>query len=137
MKRSTRLIVNVIISILLLGVIGIMNVTRKEAHKLITSPMETRELPDQTPADYNMPYEDVTVISPDGLKLVGWFVPAQNGATIIMQHGYKSTRKELLNEAAMMYKHGYGILLTSVRAHDYSDGELITFGMHEVNDMEA
>jgi fermentation-respiration switch protein FrsA (DUF1100 family) len=54
-----------------------------------------------------------------------------------MQHGYKSTRKELLNEAEMMYQHGYGILLTSVRAHDQSEGELITFGMYEGNDMDA
>jgi dipeptidyl aminopeptidase/acylaminoacyl peptidase len=84
-----------------------------------------------------MPFEDVTVTSSDGLKLVGWFVPSKNGAVIIMQHGYKSTRRELLNEAAMMYKHGYGILLTTIRAHDGSEGELITFGMNEVNDMDA
>jgi fermentation-respiration switch protein FrsA (DUF1100 family) len=42
-----------------------------------------------------------------------------------------------LNEAEMMYRHGYGILLTTVRAHDYSEGETITFGMNEVNDMDA
>ena len=36
-----------------------------------------------------------------------------------------------------MYRHGYGILLTTVRAHDESDGETITFGMKEVNDLEA
>ena len=36
-----------------------------------------------------------------------------------------------------MHRHGYGVLLTSIRAHDYSEGELITFGMHEIDDMEA
>lgn len=137
MKQKTRLIFNIVVSILVLALVGILNVTKSEAHKLITSPMATREFPAETPADYNLPFEDVTVTSSDGLKLAGWFVPSQNGAVIIMQHGYKSTRKELLNEAAMMYKHGYGILLTSVRAHDRSEGELITFGMYEVNDMEA
>ena len=137
MKRKTRLILNVAAGILLLAFVGILNVTKNEAHKLITAPMETRNLPEETPATYNLPFEDVTIQSVDGLKLVGWFVPSQNGAVIIMQHGYKSTRKELLNEAEMMYRHGYGILLTSVRAHDYSEGEMITFGMNEVNDMEA
>ena len=44
---------------------------------------------------------------------------------------------ELLNEAEMLYRHGYGTLLTTVRAHDHSDGERITFGIHEVRDMEA
>ena len=137
MRKRTRLIVGVVTGILLLAVAGILNVTRNEAHKLITASQADRELPTETPADYNLPYEDVTITTPDGLKLVGWFVPSENGAVIIMQHGYKSTRKELLNEAEMMHRHGYGILLTTVRAHDGSDGEMITFGMNEVNDMDA
>ena len=137
MKRQTRLILNVAIGILLLAVIGVLNVTRKEAHNLITAPIESRNFPEETPATYNLPYEDAEIMSPDGLKLAGWFVPSQNGAVIIMQHGYKSTRKELLNEAEMMYRHGYGILLTTVRAHDHSEGDVITFGMNEVNDLEA
>lgn len=137
MRKRTRLIVGIVTGVLLLAVTGILNVTRNEAHKLITASQADRKLPAETPADYNLPYEDVTITTPDGLKLVGWFVPSENGAVIIMQHGYKSTRKELLNEAEMMHRHGYGILLTTVRAHDGSDGEMITFGMNEVNDMEA
>ena len=137
MKRKTRLIVNVVSGFVLLAVIGLMTVTRNEAHNLITAPLDDRNLPEETPADYDLPFEDVEIVTTDGLKLVGWFVPAQNGAVIIMQHGYKSTRKELLNEAAMMVRHGYGILLTTVRAHDHSEGEMITFGMNEVNDLEA
>src|SRR5262245_11500026 len=129
MKRKTGLLVNVTFGIVLLAVFGILNVTRNEAHNLITAPMNTRKFPEETPAMYNLPYEDVEISSSDGLNLAGWFVPSQNGAVIIMQHGYKSTRKELLNEAEMMYRHGYGILLTTVRAHDHSEGEVITFGM--------
>jgi len=137
MKRKTRLIVNVIIGILLLAVIGVLKVTRNEAHNLITAPMETRNFPEETPDTYKLPYEDIEITASDGLKLAGWFVPSQNGAVIMMQHGYKSNRKELLNEAEMMYRHGYGVLLTTVRAHDHSEGEVITFGMNEVNDLEA
>jgi len=37
----------------------------------------------------------------------------------------------------MMHKHGYGVLITSVRAHDYSEGEDITLGIYEMSDMEA
>jgi len=137
MNRNVKISTVILAAVFLIGTGGILNVTRNEAHKLITAPVETRKFPEETPADYNMPYEDVTITSEDGLKLVGWFVPSQNGAVIIMQHGYKSTRKELLNEAEMMYRHGYGILLTTIRAHDHSEGETITFGMKEVNDMDA
>lgn len=137
MKRRRHIILGAVAGLLLIVVGGILNVTKNEAHRLITAPLETRNLPEETPADYGLPFEDVTATSSDGLKLAGWFVPSQNGAVILMQHGYKSTRKELLNEAEMMYRHGYGALLTTVRAHDHSDGEMITFGMNEVDDLDA
>lgn len=137
MKITSRIIPGVVAGILLFAGGGMMIVTRNEAHNLITAPMETRNLPEKTPAEHGLPFEDVTVTASDGLKLVGWFVPSQNGAVIMMQHGYKSDREEMLNEAEMMHRHGYGVLLTTVRAHDYSQGETITFGMDEVKDMDA
>jgi len=136
-KRTTIITLSVVAGITFFAITGVLIVTRSEAHRLITAPMQTRNLPEETPARYNMPFEDVTVTSADGLKLVGWFVPSQNGAVVILQHGYKSTRDELLNEADLLYRHGYGALLTTVRAHDYSEGETITFGMNEVQDMEV
>jgi len=137
MKNSRKILLGGLAAIMLLATTGVLNVTRNEAHNLITAPIETRNVPEKTPAAYRLPYEDVRITTADGLNLVSWFIPSQNGAVIIMQHGYKSTREELLNEAEMMYRHGYGSLLTTVRAHDYSDGELITFGMKEVGDLEA
>lgn len=137
MKRKSKIILGMVVGFVLIVSAGVLNLTKNETHNLITAPMETRNLPEKSPAGHGLPFEDVTVTSPDGLKLVGWFVPSGNGAVIIMQHGYKSDREEMLNEAAMMHRHGYGILLTTVRAHDHSDGETITFGMNEVNDMEA
>ena len=53
------------------------------------------------------------------------------------QHGLKSDRTALLEEAETLHDHGYGVLLTSVRAHDESDGELTSFGYHEMQDWEA
>ena len=137
MKRRAKIVTGVLGVVLVVLAGGVLALTKNEAHKLITAPLdESRNLPEETPADYGLPFEDVEVTS-DGLKLVGWFVPSENGAVIIMQHGYKSTRKELLNEAEMLHRHGYGALITSIRAHDYSEGEQITFGLNEVRDMEA
>ena len=53
------------------------------------------------------------------------------------QHGFKSNRTAMLEEAAMLHENGYGVLLTSTRAHDESDGDLISFGIHEMKDWEA
>jgi fermentation-respiration switch protein FrsA (DUF1100 family) len=112
-------------------------VTRNQAHEMVTHPLETRRPMTQTPAGYGLPYEEVTVTTADGLKLVGWYVPGQNGAIIMAQHGYKGDRTDLLVTAELLHRHGYGVLFTSVRAHDRSDGELITMGKEEMQDFEA
>ncbi|MBX3035831.1 MAG: alpha/beta hydrolase [Anaerolineales bacterium] len=137
MSRKIKITLSLFITILFGIFAGLLYQTRQEAIKLLTAPIETRNLPSESPADYGLPFEEVTVTNGDGMRLVGWFVRSENGAVIIMQHGYKATRREMLNEAAMMHKHGYGILITSVRAHDYSEGEDITLGIHEMSDMEA
>lgn len=137
MNRKIKIALSLFVTILFGVFAGLLYQTRVEAVNLLTAPMETRNLPNETPADYGLPFEDVTVTNGDGMRLVGWFIPSENGAVIIMQHGYKATRREMLNEAAMMYKHGYGVLITSVRAHDYSEGENITLGIYEMSDMEA
>ena len=137
MRRITKIILGVLVSILVLIMSGLLMKTRAEAYNLLHAPVANRELPNDTPDDFKLEFEDVTVTNPDGMKLVGWFIPGDNGAVIIMQHGYKSTRSELLNEAEMMHRHGYNVLVTSIRAHDHSEGELITLGKYEVDDMEA
>ena len=37
----------------------------------------------------------------------------------------------------MLNERGYGVLLTSVRAHDLSEGEVISFGMNEMQDLDT
>ncbi len=137
MSRITKIILGFLITIISGAFGGILWQTRAEARTLLNAPMETRNLPSESPADYDLPFEDIVVSNADGMDLHGWFVPSENGAVIIMQHGYKSTRREMLNEAEMMHRHGYGVLVTSVRAHDHSDGELIMLGAYEMADMEA
>jgi hypothetical protein len=56
---------------------------------------------------------------------------------IIFVHGYKDHRGSMLGAAAMYARHGFGVLLASVRAHDRSEGERLTFGHEEMKDLEA
>lgn len=115
------------------GVVGWK--TREEAHRLVSNPMETRRLPNRAPIDFGIVYDEVAIVTGDGLRLVGWYLPTRNGALVIAQHGYKSDRSEMLNEAAVLHEHGYGVLITSMRAHDLSDGETISFGRKEIDDL--
>jgi pimeloyl-ACP methyl ester carboxylesterase len=111
--------------------------TKAEAHNLVTNPIESRRLPDRRPIDFGMVYDEVSATTADGLKLAGWYVPGRSRALVITVHGYKGNRGEMLNKAALLARQGFGVLLTSLRAHDLSDGSLITFGRQEIGDLEA
>ncbi len=111
--------------------------SRAQAIDLITHPRAARGSLEELPGDYGLPFEEVTVTTTDGFRLVGWMIPSQNGAAVMAQHGYKGNRTGLLEEAVMLHRNGYGVLLTTIRAHDESEGELISFGALEMQDLEA
>jgi fermentation-respiration switch protein FrsA (DUF1100 family) len=123
--------------LMLLLFFTLLLVSRNQALELVYHPAEARSELAKTPADFDLDYADVFVQSTDGIRLYGWYIPSRNGAAVVLQHGYKSNRSELLEEAEMLSRQGYGVLLSSVRAHDQNSGELIGFGLHEMSDLDA
>src|SRR5262245_13300827 len=93
------------------GLIGMMGVAQYQAHTLITNPRETRKMPTATPADRELRYEDVSVTTADGLRLVAWYIPGTNGATVMLLHGYKDQRGLMLDVASILARHGYGVFI--------------------------
>jgi alpha-beta hydrolase superfamily lysophospholipase len=112
-------------------------ITRSEAIDLVTNPRESRRTSTVTPASRGLTAEDVTVTTRDGLTLHGWYLPAGGPATVMLVHGYKDTRASLLGVAAILQRHGYRVLVTSLRGHDTNDGELVSFGLREMEDVDA
>lgn len=45
-----------------------------------------------TPTHRGLAYEDVSVPTADGVRLSGWYLPATNGAGVVLLHGAGSTR---------------------------------------------
>jgi dipeptidyl aminopeptidase/acylaminoacyl peptidase len=92
------------------------------------------------PADYGLTYESVSFPSADGLLLKGWFTLPEgekgNGAAIILCHGYGGNRAGLA-EAAILAQHGYNTLLFDFRGHGESEGDLVTLGYDEVQDVRG
>jgi dipeptidyl aminopeptidase/acylaminoacyl peptidase len=95
----------------------------------------------ETPKDYGIEqWEEVSFQTLDGLTIRGWFIPPSkdsSGATIIYVHGLSGNRAQLLLEAAMLYRHGYGALLIDLRNHGESDGDITTMGYLEKHDIEG
>ncbi len=79
------------------------------------------------------PVELWQIVSYDGKKLVGHFIPCENAkGTLIQVHGYRSTFA-LDFSASMEFYHslGYNLLLCEQRGNGLSEGRLITFGIRE------
>ncbi len=109
--------------------------------KALTLVHPLRTLAGETPAAYGIPaWEDVRFLTADNLELSGWFIPpeaAVDGAAIIFVHGLGSNREDLLEQAALLHKYGYGVLLFDLRNHGESQGTITTLGYLEAGDVRA
>lgn len=101
----------------------------------------TRRAPSEiccvTPADWGFKYEDVTLRSRDGVKIAGWYIPGQNGAAIILLHGFGGNRLGMDFQAQFLAKAGYGVLMVDLRGHGQSGGKYRDWGWHDDWDVAA
>ena len=79
------------------------------------------------------PHENVSFETSDGLELKGWYVPSKNGAAVISFPGRKGSQKP----AAMLARHGYGVLVFDRRGEGESDGEPNILGWNGDRDVKA
>ena len=82
-----------------------------------------------------IPFENIKLTTKDGLQLAAWYTPPENGAVILVAHGYNDNRPE--NIYAMLARNGYGVLAWDFRAHGESEGDISTLGYFEQFDVEA
>lgn len=84
-----------------------------------------------------LPYETLTVVSRDGLRLSARFFP--NGGTdrvVIQMHGWRSRPYWDLGKAFdVVYDAGYAVLAVSQRAQGGSEGAYMTYGAKESDDL--
>ncbi len=90
---------------------------------------------DETPAGYGVDFEDLLLATEDGLSLQAWYTAPQNGAVILVAHGYAAARSAPVH--AFFASRGYGVLSWDARAHGGSEGDLTTFGYQEILDVRA
>ena len=85
-----------------------------------------------------LPIEAVTFLSRDGLKISGWFLPAENAiGAIILCHGHPANRMEMLPQAQTLHPAGFHLLLFDFRSLGESEGELCSIGLHETQDLQG
>lgn len=80
-------------------------------------------------------FQDVELTTEDGVKLSAWYTLPQNGAVILVAHGYGDKRSE--DFYVLFASHGYGVLAWDFRAHGKSGGDFSTLGYYEMLDAKA
>ena len=115
-------------------VIGAVAMIRDGASKLIHPP-RSQHAKDDNPLRLGIPYQEITLMTRDGLKLAAWYTPPQNGVVVLAAHGYAGKRSTEIH--ALFARHGFGVLAWDMRAHGESGGELCTVGYAEAEDVET
>lgn len=89
----------------------------------------------RTPADIGIErFEDVTFQTPDGVTAQGWYVPPGNGAVIILVPGLGGERDGMFGDAAILARHGYGLLMYDSRQCN-APGARNSLGYVETNEL--
>jgi len=84
---------------------------------------------------YGVEPQHITLITEDSVKLAAWYTPPQNGAVILVAHGYGDVRSP--NYYLLFVQKGYGVLAWDFRAHGESGGEFSSLGYYEAIDAKA
>ena len=105
-------------------------------------------LPEISPKDYGLQYEEVEFQSTDnsGLTLRGWWIPNDSKNTIIYLHGIDSNRAGHKAEQTVppglevlknMHSMGYSIFTFDLRGHGVSDTAKVGLGVKEITDIQG
>lgn len=86
------------------------------------------------PEDFQLPVEDVTIRTADGLTLAGWLAPRPGAPAVILLHGYPAEKADLLPLAAALHPR-FTILLLDLRYFGRSQGRVTTLGFRERDDV--
>lgn len=108
------------------------------AHRLAqayVTPVRYQADPADTPAQFGVAYQNLTLTTTDGITLSAWYTPPTNGAVILVAHGYAGARSGA--DHARFARWGYGVISWDARAHGVSGGDISTMGYFEKLDAEA
>ncbi len=92
-----------------------------------------------TPADLQLPYEDVRFES-RGKELHGWLLTQPEDMPrkiVLVAHGLNANRENFLESARILHRLGATVLIFDFPAHGDSDGRATTLGLLESEDVRA
>ncbi|MGH8758218.1 MAG: alpha/beta hydrolase [Burkholderiales bacterium] len=84
-----------------------------------------------------LPHERVTFQSASGSLIRGWWVAGAGRGAVVLLHGIKGNRLDMVGRAEFLNRAGYSVLLFDFQAHGESPGGHVTLGYLEARDAAA
>ena len=82
--------------------------------------------------------DDLILESAQGKKLAAWYVTVpESRGTVLLLHPIRADRRAMLGRAVLLLRNGFSCLLVDLQAHGESDGDRITLGFLESQDVEV
>jgi dipeptidyl aminopeptidase/acylaminoacyl peptidase len=88
--------------------------------------------------EFGLAPREVSFRSRDGTRLAASFLPAPGSArapAFVLSHGWARSRAELVPHAATLHRAGYALLMPDYRNRGASDGDAVTLGVREQDDL--
>ncbi|HLG16926.1 MAG TPA: alpha/beta fold hydrolase [Blastocatellia bacterium] len=83
-------------------------------------------------------FEEIVFPSFDGTRLYGWWMAVAEAApTIVVLHGVKKNRTDVLRASLVLRRAGFNVLVFDGRGHGNSEGRYVTYGFYERRDVES
>ena len=85
----------------------------------------------QTPADFDLPFEDIWFTSSDSVRLHGWLIPAVSHKHILVFcHGNAGNISHRLDNVRLLNQRGISVFIFDYRGYGRSDGSISEKGFY-------
>lgn len=104
-------------------------------NRVIFQPGMTATSADLTPATLSLLYEDIHLVTDDGVAITGWYLkaPAPRGSVLYL-HGNAGNRRDWVQVAPDFIQRGYNLLLLDYRGYGDSQGKPSEKGLYRDGD---
>jgi len=117
----------------LLLIVGVLALAEGISYRLTSrrAPNERR-----SPAEFGLTFEEIGFSARDGVGLRGWWIPAPGSArTVIFLHGQGGSMDPDVQYAPALHAAGFNVLMFDFRAHGRSQGDFVSVGYLERQDV--
>ena len=77
-----------------------------------------------TPADIDLPFETINLITADGVKLSSWFIPAEGARGVVLFfHGNAGNISHRLDSIQVFHRLGFSVFIIDYRGYGQSEGK--------------